>query len=1031
MLLLRSHRAGSSALLLILVAGSVAQADDRIWDQPAFGTFGFGTSWLGGVPPTVGDRAVFGHTLTTTFNPITCQFLESAECASMFIESGNYSFIFANPGVDVHLSGDVTGFGSGDLVVGDRLSAFDPGLSPSASLTMAFDGQFTAHGISVGWGGSGFGSRASTLNIDGAGTRVVSRVGMVVGGAIPNSGKSASVVNISNGASLRTADVGGGNYVNGTVNVSGAGSRWDNNGQLSMGGTTAAPAQLNISNGGYGRVGYIAIIGGDENGPASVGVSGAGSLFDVTAGIWLGNGNGTGTGTLTVADGGRVQVDSDVSVGRGGSAGFLNIESGGLVQSGFGFVGCFQNAPGLARINGVGSRWDMIGGPIVGRESSGRVEILGGGAMNLGGGMTVGDFADVTGEVLVQGADSTLTSTSGWVVLGNAGNGSLTIENLGRGNVAGLVLAAQRGSTGTLTVRNQGRLDITGDVSIGEGAGSSGGSAAAGNLVVEGNSQVTTEGRMYIGRFNDSQGTATIRGGGSRLTVNEELWLGDSGASRGTLAIESGATLSVAQNMNVAWGAAGVESSLTLTGVGTTATIGGQLAVGHSGDSRGLITLNPGTALTAGSLVLGYSSGTTGRVLSVAATPDLTTLHVTGDATIGWDGTGYLAMNGRQKQMTVDGTVYIGRGTGSGDLFLVSSSVSAPTHTFGTSGSDSLVVDRGNLNVVGRVQSLLVRGDTRLATQFDAAGNIRVDGQGDSGTRGTTTFAGNVAIGERGAGTLTVTNRAQVEVGGIITTGTHSAATGAIIVQSNASLAGNVIQIGCGDGAGSLTVASGGRVRAFDVAIGASTSSGLNSGTALVSGTGSLLTVDSALYLGTLGHGTLDVSDGGRVVSNGDFEVRQGGRLQGHGGIIDGVVVNLSGGVIAPGHSAGELTINGLLITQGLLQMEIGGGTAGVDFDHLNVLGGGVSLGGTLELFGINGFVPFPGQTFDLINAPHINGAFTSIIDHTSFGFMFETIGSGGSIGRLTATVPAPGSMVALALSGLAAFRRRRQARSS
>lgn len=636
----------SGCVVCIMAAATAARANDRVWDQPAFGTFNFGTSWLGGVAPTVQDRAVFGHTLTTTFNPITCQFLQSTQCASVVVESGAYSFVFANPGVSVHLTGDQTGNGSGDIVVGDRLSAFDPGLSTTASLSMAFDGQLTAHGVALGWGGSGFGSRSSTLNISGASTRVTTRVGMVVGGAIPSTGKSASAVNITDGAWLRTADVGGGNYVNGTASIIGAGSRWDNNGQLSMGGTVVAPAQLNIAGGGYGRVGYIAIIGGDENGPANVNISDADSLFDVTAGIWLGNGSGTGTGTMTVSNGGRVQVDTDVSVGRGGSAGFLTVESGGRVQSGFGFIGCFQNAPGVARINGVGSRWNMTGGLVLGRESAGRVEILGGGAMSLGTGISLGYFAGVPGELLVHGIDSSLTSGSDTIVVGNAGIGTLTVEDHAHATVSGVVVAAQAGSSGSVVVRRQGRLDVTGGLVVGD--------QGQGSVSVTEGGVVSTGGQLRIGLNQGSNGAVSIASGD---LVAPSIVVGGSGAltlssagsrlQTGVCDVENGGTLDLGYGGIVEGLPTWDPNEVNLVTGGTLRGSGSMLSVVNVGAA----TIAPGNS--AGSISM-YALGLSpeSRLLFEIGGPspgtDFDVVHITGD---------YANLNGTLELSSLNGFV--------------------------------------------------------------------------------------------------------------------------------------------------------------------------------------------------------------------------------------------------------------------------------------------------------------------------------------------------------------------------------------
>jgi len=80
-----------------------------------------------------------------------------------------------------------------------------------------------------------------------------------------------------------------------------------------------------------------------------------------------------------------------------------------------------------------------------------------------------------------------------------------------------------------------------------------------------------------------------------------------------------------------------------------------------------------------------------------------------------------------------------------------------------------------------------------------------------------------------------------------------------------------------------------------------------------------------------------------------------GGQLIGNG-TFTGPIRNI-GGIVGPGHSAGEITVTGNYTqgADGALSIEIGGTTAGTDFDHLQV-NGMTTLGGTLALSFIDGF---------------------------------------------------------------------------
>ncbi len=70
---------------------------------------------------------------------------------------------------------------------------------------------------------------------------------------------------------------------------------------------------------------------------------------------------------------------------------------------------------------------------------------------------------------------------------------------------------------------------------------------------------------------------------------------------------------------------------------------------------------------------------------------------------------------------------------------------------------------------------------------------------------------------------------------------------------------------------------------------------------------------------------------------------------------------------MAPG-GAGSLTLIGNLQTTGVLNLEIGGTTAGSTYDQL-IVNGSATLGGTLNVSLINGFTTVNGQTFSILTS--------------------------------------------------------------
>jgi|GEM_PF-1508011 len=135
-------------------------------------------------------------------------------------------------------------------------------------------------------------------------------------------------------------------------------------------------------------------------------------------------------------------------------------------------------------------------------------------------------------------------------------------------------------------------------------------------------------------------------------------------------------------------------------------------------------------------------------------------------------------------------------------------------------------------------------------------------------------------------------------------------------------------------------------------------------------------------------YGSYYVQTAGQTVLNGgdlaftnygepfDF---QGGLLTGEG-TITGDVAN-AGGTTAPGLSAGVLDIVGnyTQAAGGTLEIEIGGVNQGSEYDLLTV-SGAADLAGSLEvILPDSGFVPAPGDSFQILTAGSVSGQFNPV----------------------------------------------------
>ena len=402
--------------------------------------------------------------------------------------------------------------------------------------------------------------------------------------------------------------------------------------------------------------------------------------------------------------------------------------------------------------------------------------------------------------------------------------------------------------------------------------------------------------------------------------------------------------------------------------------------------------------------------------------------------------------NNTNSNLTNDGTL---RASGSGTLRLRTFGGSA---TVFNAGGILTAIDNGRVRVGPNVT---VQGGTLVT-----AGNGTIGGDGPGASGGVLkdiTNTGLVAIGDQEEITLagTVTNNGSITVSSAgngatlrFVNGTILAGTGPVTLSNNGS---NYLMATNGSealtiaptakiqGAGSISPGfSGGsnmlkiinqglieanisaaalviRAEAFNAT--PFTNTGIlrasNGGTLSFSGSSTL----------TNNGGTLDVLAGSTISGGGGITLLQtagtidlnggdmnfplgvdlnGGQLIGSG-TFTGPIRN-NGGRVGPGHSPGQITVGGNYTqgANGTLDIEIGGATAGTQYDQLKVNGTAI-LGGTLNLTLINGFRPAVGDVFQIIAANAFSGAFSTI---NTTGFTGNVNYSNSGITLTVATVP-------------------------
>ena len=470
------------------------------------------------------------------------------------------------------------------------------------------------------------------------------------------------------------------------------------------------------------------------------------------------------------------------------------------------------------------------------------------------------------------------------------------------------------------------------------------GETSSGTLAITGGGTVSNT-WAGLGQYSSGIGTMTVEGAGSTYTSSHDLEVGSEGT--GTLTITSGGAVS---NRTTWIGySTGADGTVTVTGAGSTWTNSSYLDVGR--DSTGALTISNGGAVSNQWAHLGEELGATGTVTVDGAGSTLTN---SGGFTVGDNGTGTLAISSGGAVSDAEGS--IGAWSGSNGAVTVDGAGSTWTNSgnlyVGFFGTGTLTLSNG-----GAVSN----GVGDIGYGSGSSGTVTVEGAGSTWTNSASLSVGNSS---GGAGSLTVQNGGEVNVGGTLKVwgaGTVNLNGDGLIVADEVELVSGAtfntagectlrvntltgfgdhpsvagsLQIGHagGSGSGSHSVGAG---QSLDAALtltvgysangtltiqdGASVSNstgtiGLespSSGTVTVEGAGSTWTNSTMLYVGHEGTGTLTVTNGGAVWDT--MGAYLGARAGGMGTVtVDGAgsTWSNSGNLSVGGHGTGTLTIS-------------------------------------------------------------------------------------------------------------------------
>ncbi len=705
---------------------------------------------------------------------------------------------------------------------------------------------------------------------------------------------------------------------------------------------------------------------------------------------------------------------------------------------------------------------------IVGDTSVGNLTISGGSKVtNPSDGVIANTAGASTSSVLITGAGSNLTNSTGTLSVGVGGAGALTItDGAGATNSVGMI-----GSTST----------GIGSVSIGGGSGTSTwtnsatlsvGLLGTGSLTIVGGGTVRSV-NAFVGSTSGSVGTVTVGGGvgTSTWTSSGDLAIGKQGT--GMLTIVGGG---VVRNVNGTIGASGGTSAnfgAVTVGGGTGAatwTNSSNLTIGGSLNASGSLTIVGGGSVKDSIGAIGAGVGSHGEVSVGGGTGPAVwtnsgnmTIGISGTATLNiiGGGTVYNAIGVIGGAVSGNGTVTVGGGIGaatwnnSSNLSVGDSnnSIAMLNIISGGAVNDTAGFIAGNSAAIGTVTV----GDGNGAAVWNNSTSLAVGGD-HNGTAVLNILTGGLVI----ASTLdggNANSSVYFNGGTLRITGTDSASN--II---NLLSAGGTLDVPTA--ASTLTITSNitGNGGLTKTGVGTLVLAGTNNYTGPTFVTAGTLNLTGALT----GGGDVTVSTGatltatnivapGHFTNNGDafgnVTLASGGTLAGTGN-IHGTLMMADGSTYAPGNSPGMQTVDHD-VTWGNMtyQMQIAdvAGAQGVGYDSLSVTGSlnivGTNIAVNVDSYPANTQVAHfsNGSPFDLILVSTTNGVENFVgsnfhVDSSLFE-MANSLG-GGSFSvilspdgddlflHFTSAVPEPATLALFSLSAAAlgyGLRRKRQ----
>ena len=529
-----------------------------------------------------------------------------------------------------------------------------------------------------------------------------------------------------------------------------------------------------------------------------------GGLVSVTSASFVGFEQGSVGNTAVVAGTESLWTNGAIVLGQEGSGNTLTISNGGdVAAASASFIGNGSNAAGnVATVTGTGSSWTSGENFWVGREGSGNsMSVLDGGFVSVGADGVVGGSIGASNNTLTIGGPLSQWTNRGSIYIGGGSN--------------------------SVTVTNGGTLSVSGYTFV------------APNAAEQGNSIVVT------GR--DSEWTNALN-----------VYFGDRGSGN-TLDVLDEGTVSLAENLAIAYYAEASNNIVTVSGSGSSLASGATITVGREGSGNRVVVTNRGEVSAVGTLI-GEQTNSTGNSVLVTGTDSLWTNSGNLFVGVGGSSNSLVISNGGNVSSAES---YIGLATNSSNNSVVVTGS-------GSSWSSAGVFDIGRVGSGNRL-TLSDDGDvTASNTAIGRAGGSSSNSMLVTGAGSTWTDGASFYVGAEGDG-----NSLVISNGGVVTSfdgqigfwATASNNTVTVTGADSSWASSNGFYVGSSGSGNTMTISDRGRVASDFGVIGFFADSSNN--TVMVTGTNSTWTNNDALYVGSSGSGnSLVISNGATVANN-------------------------------------------------------------------------------------------------------------------------------------------------------------------